>query len=135
MNLNNLRIDLAEHDLADLKCTKTQFQNWLNALRSSKYQQTQGCLHDDDGFCCLGIMADIELVQSGEFEWDRRNGKYLLHILGIKWFNDDSFLPADLMSGGLQAVLSEANDSGLTFPEIADALESHFMPLFQVEKQ
>jgi hypothetical protein len=29
------------------------------ALRSGKYSQTIGCLHDDNGFCCLGVAEDL----------------------------------------------------------------------------
>jgi hypothetical protein len=27
----------------------------IAALRSGKYEQTKGCLHNDEGYCCLGV--------------------------------------------------------------------------------
>lgn len=32
---------------------------WLNALKSGKYDQTTEVLKDDTGYCCLGVACDI----------------------------------------------------------------------------
>jgi hypothetical protein len=32
---------------------------WLEALRGGKYPQGKGYLHNDDGFCCLGVLAMV----------------------------------------------------------------------------
>ena len=44
---------------ADLKA------KWLEALRSGKYEQTQGTLRDGDAFCCLGVLCDL----TGRGKW------------------------------------------------------------------
>lgn len=33
-------------------------QNWLEALRSGKYQQGRGCLKQGNKYCCLGVLCD-----------------------------------------------------------------------------
>src|SRR5688572_5158099 len=38
----------------------------VDALRSGKYKQAIGKLRNEEGFCCLGVGADI----SGKGEWD-----------------------------------------------------------------
>lgn len=40
-----------------------------SALRSGKYEQTTGKLHNDHGFCVLGVACDI----SGLGNWNREN--------------------------------------------------------------
>jgi hypothetical protein len=41
---------------------------WLSALRSDKYKQTTGLLnHNDEGFCCLGVLCEIA-VEDGVIE-------------------------------------------------------------------
>lgn len=31
---------------------------WVKALRGRKYKQAVGVLHNDGGFCCLGVLCD-----------------------------------------------------------------------------
>jgi hypothetical protein len=42
-----------------MKINKEVLKNWLRALRSGKYQQTTGRLHEGQGFCCLGVLCDL----------------------------------------------------------------------------
>lgn len=32
---------------------------WVKALRSGRYQQTKGFLHDEKGYCCLGVLCRL----------------------------------------------------------------------------
>jgi hypothetical protein len=34
-------------------------QRWAEALQSGKYTQTAGALHNEKGFCCLGVACDL----------------------------------------------------------------------------
>ena len=55
--------------------TKEQKQNWIDALRSGKYQQTSGTLKRDlselgsekqeskYGYCCLGVFCEINKIE------------------------------------------------------------------------
>lgn len=40
------------------KLTKEEILEWTKALRSGKYNQTQGQLCDGNGYCCLGVLAE-----------------------------------------------------------------------------
>lgn len=44
-------------------------EQWVAALRSGEYQQTKTVLHDSEGFCCLGVLADLYLKEVGK-KWD-----------------------------------------------------------------
>lgn len=45
---------------------------WIEALRSGKYIQAKGQLHDGDGFCCLGVLCDV-LGVNKEYDEERRS--------------------------------------------------------------
>ena len=64
---------------------KTNKQKWIRALRSGKYKQTQGTLQgeiiaededgyenptDEIGFCCLGVLLDVQKTLGGRWEYD-----------------------------------------------------------------
>lgn len=34
-------------------------KKWVEALKSDKYNQTKGCLKNNEGYCCLGVYADL----------------------------------------------------------------------------
>lgn len=42
-------------------------KEWVEALRSGKYEQTRLRLKDNMGYCCLGVACDI----SGLGEWEK----------------------------------------------------------------
>lgn len=97
---------------------------WVEALRSGKYQQAKNRLRVANGFCCLGVACDI----SGLGEWSG-SGFYL--------YEDDKLLPIEVRNwlglsgcmggygqGDKRAYLSDQNDEGMSFSEIADIIES-----------
>ncbi len=98
---------------ADLK------RKWVEALRSGKYKQGFAELRGAHGFCCLGVLADIQ---------------------GVDWKHSypsasrSSELLCDEYAGGLsarsQTNLATMNDGddgevGMSFPEIADWIEEN----------
>ena len=108
----------------------TLARKWLDALRSSEYEQTTGLLRDDKGFCCLGVLCDI----SGLGEWERdEDGDYAFHVPG----HVERVFPPDAVDEALGVIaryiglngdfsvqmLSSLNDNGKTFPEIADEIQ------------
>jgi hypothetical protein len=36
---------------------------WLEQLRSDEFTQTTGYLHNENGFCCLGVLCEIAVNQ------------------------------------------------------------------------
>ena len=56
-------------------------KRWLEALRSGKYKQAQGKLHDGKRFCCLGVLYDTEF----DGDWTRPDESYT-------WSNSDEWM-------------------------------------------
>lgn len=97
---------------------------WLEALRSGKYEQGKGALrtvhnHSKDGFCCLGVLCD--LIPDGT--WDDQG--IFNHY---KSFSTSSMLPNNIpairVSSADQSTLIEMNDGkNHSFTQIANWIE------------
>lgn len=104
-----------------------QFLQWLKALRSGEYGQTQGSLntHGPDGlYCCLGVLCDVTIPR------ERQHRDYVRSSLFGVRPNDQWAAPCwvheinedmKLRSGKALIVLND--EEGLTFEEIAEELE------------
>ena len=110
-------------------------EKWVNALRSGDYKQTTGNLYEPGvGYCCLGVLTDLYLKEKG-LEWDTTKSS-----TGWVCFEDEfEFLPESVMQwAGLKdnrgtydnviesPALTDLNDNGISFNEIADVIESKF---------
>jgi len=105
--------------------TEEQFDQWVVALRSGKYPQQKHALHGPNGFCCLGVLAEISNVTTKIQEDDR-----YMFFFGPEYGDYES--RTSLPEGYLgipyseQGSLMELNDQmGYTFGEIADYLEAN----------
>lgn len=115
---------------------------WIKALLSGDYKQGTGTLRDEaDGFCCLGVYCDIAKVPvehlTDEIDGVRFDSRWTYGDGGDK---NSSYIPTRYAIGGTfngtQPVvvmyspfnvpnyydLSELNDSGFTFAQIADVI-------------
>jgi hypothetical protein len=105
---------------------------WVAALRSGDYQQGTGALSVDGKFCCLGVacaITDIPLrTPDDHMHFILPPETHLSEI--VKWWQT---LPQDqcstrspdvMAANGVRMALSELNDSGKTFAEIADLIEA-----------
>lgn len=107
---------------------------WVAALRSGEYEQTRLRLRADDGFCCLGILCELAVV-------DGVIPPAILPTNYVCWaYGDDctSNLPPAVQDwAGLTAPLGDAvkidghldalavhNDAHVTFAVLADAIET-----------
>lgn len=102
--------------------TSAQFDHWIEALESGKYKQGQKALRTpDDGYCCLGVLADTLGV---EWDYDPADQIYFAKFPtgGVM----PSYVPSIYVGEILQADLAYFND-GLkyNFHKIADYLEKH----------
>jgi len=103
---------------------------WISALRSGKYKQTNNTLKNSFGYCCLGVLCDISEVS----EWDSYN----------EYENNNMFLPESVKEwagmssdvgkfpdsdGPRYSTLMSKNDSGSSFNEIADLIETNWEKL------
>ena len=83
-------------------------ERWITALRSGKYPQGRGELVTAEGnYCCLGVLCVVEGVE-------------------IPRDTMTSYLPKPLdtvFPGRENLILSDMNDKGQSFAEIADWIE------------
>jgi hypothetical protein len=118
---------------------------WVAALRSGEFEQGRGALFgpDDQGnpsYCCLGVLSKLA-VDAGIVEMDPTsrigNGCHRFGRSGSDGFlGTYSYLPVDVqhwagVDGDPEVTidektmyLSQHNDMGATFTQIADAIEA-----------
>ena len=127
--------------------TKQKKQEWIDALRSGKYKQTDSVLHDGHGaFCCLGVLCDItpDMVTKTDGGFmckidgnltmsalpDSLANKYGITNFGLITNTDNNELAEygikNIVNNSLEVVLSDLNDRGMSFIEIAGVIEKHF---------
>jgi len=136
-------------------------RDWIAKLRSGDYAQTQGFLHDESGYCCLGVALEhvigVQPEAQSEGHWiyslqasDGRNvamsdtlSDSCAATLGLRSGDaiiEKEMIPVDEASnlwirmslGDCQTVsLAEMNDYGLTFQEIADFIEANPEAVFK----
>lgn len=121
-------------------------QKWVDALRSGEYEQGKDWLKTKRGFCCLGVLTDIYLKETGVGEWTSVSPHDPVGISsyswddGIGWRFENVVLPnlvrdwaglsnhmplVDVEYGEPQPIAT-VNDSGTSFTEIADMIEEQF---------
>lgn len=127
---------------------KTIKVKWLKALRSGKYKQgTNGYLCEIKNgsryFCCMGVLSDL-YIKEKKMKWQDFQDNRLS-------FDGDCSLPAESVcrwaglinktlngnktnpkgsfrnkNGIIMECLTNINDSGTSFKEIAKIIEKHF---------
>lgn len=116
-------------EVAKSKMDPDQKEEWVAALRSGKYPQTNGDLHNEKGFCCLGVLCDIVEPNSWEpiVDLDGYVNMAKFHPLataGGGMIHGEFY--ADLtLEEGVAHHLAELNDTGFTFAQIADIIEAY----------
>lgn len=119
---------------------------WVAALRGGAYPQAKDFLRSEDGFCCLGVMCDIEnssawieetLNEMNSWQYEDRNYD-IYPPVDVLWkygvFEGDTAEYVDgnttwkeslrrFVETGNVACLAMANDKGAKFSDIADAIE------------
>lgn len=103
-------------------------KRWLKDLRSGKFPQTRGCLVDDKGFCCLGVLAEqafnagIVTMHNGIYSAVKEpldNSCTVLPEAVQEWAGlteENPVLPGDTS-------LADKNDEGESFVTIADLID------------
>jgi hypothetical protein len=113
--------------------------DWIAALRSGKYKKETGQIRKNEGYCCLGVLCDLQ----NKGEWVRQEPvadttywTYLLKesetILSAGLADEDNaallryniaIVPLVKMNDGLDPF---GGDQLYTFNEIADKIEEMF---------
>lgn len=115
------------------KMNKRVKKLWLEALRSGEYLQTKETLwkkdpNGNDSFCCLGVLTNLYVEETGDLSaWDETT---VLSEACVNWAGiiDQKFrlrqqevvLPKPVRG---MRLLTDLNDKGMSFSEIADVIE------------
>jgi hypothetical protein len=119
-------------------------KRWIEALKSGKYFQGQGVLHQRKNaynlFCCLGLACHLYQEASGDLDVKVNN------LGGYSYDGDTVYLPPavrdwlglndctgniDGEAGLTVQSLTYINDNGWTFAEIAEFIEEHESEVFK----
>lgn len=123
-------------------------QKWIGALRSGKYEQGSEKLRGANGYCCLGVLCDI-YAQEHNTQWEFRGDEEINPQSQDYWYFDEhsEFLPESVMNWAelkthnptvrvdvednddednwyYKDELSDINDSGYDFSQIANLIEA-----------
>ena len=111
-------------------------KQWVEALRSGEYEQTDCALHDERGFCCLGVLCDLHAKATGgkwdESHYERRyqGVAALLPPLVCEWAQlpyvshyDPDGTDVDITKENKTMRLATLNDDGVSFTKIADYID------------
>lgn len=99
-------------------------KQWLETLKTGDYQQVEGSLRCDNGYCCLGVLTDLYLKAHGE-EWEQATEQQRMNDFifddGVRYYVGDeaSVLPAKVQEwAGLPDTAPRLIISGTKFEEI-----------------
>jgi hypothetical protein len=113
-------------------------KQWLKALRSGEYKQTQGQLREDRGnsagFCCLGVLCNLHAKANPEIASHETDPEYYMGESGtppdavLKWaglpFETEDDRNVSVTYRGKPRSLVGLNDSeNLSFKQIANVIE------------
>lgn len=114
---------------------------WIKDLLDLKSKQTLECLHDNHGFCCLGIASN---TAGYKWVWFENDENYRIVLNKSQY---ESFLPYDLkrflraydsevsfsrirIGSRSYTSLMSMNDNGLSFRQIAKTIQEHCTLMF-----
>jgi hypothetical protein len=115
--------------------TAKQKEDWVAALRSGNYRQTQKGeegfqrLKGPVGYCCLGVLAELNEWETGHNSCLPQEGAQALSVSADYGYQT---VNGALSACGLPEypesnsdTLAGLNDNGVPFKELADFLEQH----------
>lgn len=87
-------------------------RKWIAALRSGEWKQCRERLTDGEGYCCLGVLHKILTGEEPPWLWGDKGQ-------GIEKPKQINLKPLSIKH------LSDRNDEGQSFSEIADYIEAN----------
>ena len=104
-----------------IRMPKELLAKWLAALRSGEYTQCAGHLEKDGAHCCLGV---LQAVTGDVVEDDGLPSFFWLDGKEVAFKTSGGYPDRAPYLDPLGTSAAEANDDGLTFAELADAIEA-----------
>lgn len=102
---------------------------WLEALESGDYQQERGTLRSGNGYCCLGVAAELFKTEDVVVECHGTKRKYHIYdgesACAPKYAQDALKLFDNVGQPTVGTWLTELNDNGSTFEQIAALVRLH----------
>jgi hypothetical protein len=118
-------------------------EKWVAALLSREYEQERGYLHTEHGHCCLGVLCDLHLRETGRGEWrppgsgDSPHSRCYRDGLGIdgeytpppgvlEWAGmaaDPQLFFRHRLGNEMRDEIVNLNDGGYSFRELAELIE------------
>jgi len=121
-------------------------QKLVEALRSGRWEQADGQLRFGDKYCCLGVACAISGVGSfgpglsvdrdtfvtTDMQDRRETASAILpeRVKKLLGWSADTGLVTIRDRSGRKPALTELNDEGFTFPQIADIIAHGFVETF-----
>jgi len=116
---------------------------WLTALNSGEYKQGRNTLKDKlNRFCCLGVLCDLYIKETGDGEWDTLPTQYGSTDLILKGLEGAGSMPpprvlkwADISEDAVWDTYTQVdfpktlmghNDGGLNFTAISTIIQDNF---------
>lgn len=109
-------------------------RRWSKALESGLYPQTKGKLRDLNGLCCLAVLCSLHAEDHPEVAARNTDINFYegmsatLPGLVRNWSNISSS-NGEFYQGDVFTSLSDMNDSGSSFQEIAKVIRKHYKEL------
>jgi hypothetical protein len=115
------------------KLKKAVKKKWVAALRSGKYEQGKTALSIGGKYCCLGVLCEVAIENGLPIQATKSAGGLTEYDDSVSYLPHSVFDWATLKKGRGCLVdfhvpsgcLSQLNDSGKSFEEIADMIEEY----------
>jgi hypothetical protein len=114
------------------------FDEWVNALESGEYKQGEGFLCKVEEYCCLGVLSKIQgrltKLEGSDLAFDAKEGEFSglgkdnpchVQLGGLGFFPASIRVVGDGWTG---SALSDCNDAGFPFKEIANIIKTVWKP-------
>lgn len=121
-------------------------EEWIKRLRSGEYAQGRSALRSSDGYCCLGILCEVAVDAGVADRFARgeasdgyvygprdddpnyypQRSPYYLPTVVVDWAGLHDFGTGSdpvVTINGVETNVSSHNDAGVSFAEIAQAIE------------
>lgn len=122
---------------------KEVMEKWVKALRSGEYNQTTNYLCTDSGYCCLGVLTDIYIIETIEQaplfakNWEEAYKDDVREETIYIFDSENETLSKEVLEwAGMvdhcgtysttDKCLTVLNDTGMTFEKIADVIEQNY---------
>ncbi len=120
---------------------KQIIEKWIAALRSGEYQQGTTGLKDKNNYCCLGVLCDLYVKETGKARWEENTPELMseafisltseetefLPLEVVKWSGLEKEDPYVFYKDGYNSLVILNDVEKLSFTEIANLIEKEYL--------